>query len=863
MAAHAIDGLASPVLAPRVLDKLQQWFPRWHSYGLAKAFSAMGEWPDDPRIRPTLWRGLHDEYLGSAQAAAQSIASGFRARPISPSSLCRLVAAPPTIGAAAAAMEALCGAGRNIPSCRKFSTTLACRPTGLIAVTAIRGRIALGVQTPEDFELLTRLAEPDDYSVGEFVDQAMIDGWAGNERLRTYALNETPGERGRRVRHLRPDFGLLINGFPGDHEVAKLVAADLTNQHPHCLFEKEDLRALAEHFKNDSTIVPALEAWVIKYRSDDGYTLSHAARVAPTPTLKAALLRCVENDRLSFWAAPALVDLWGAADAEVRKALLAAAEWPVEKRQHVAHTLPHVVTDKAECRRLLLEIFAGDDRIRVDFALQGISHLGIDATDREATDHVLARGYDAERFAVENEAAEVIDIFRDDPRVVELAKRQLQREGGVIGAVASVFAGDAEMRRLVLHAATPLEFGMRISILEFLHARAGPEGPHRDFISAARRETAEETIVGASIKLGQLNHGNDQISADYLAETRRELEAIGPRMDARRQGAMGALVAVKRLDLLPAPDRHSGMHGIGVRKLREMLKFVATEWAGIVESLGGEDAALAALGVSRDDFFDTFGNDLSASESIGALALRLVENSPDHVPATAIRFTERTRPGSGFLRDVCLRGLNYNGRTNWDTYSTALTAGEVLGRNFSGEQALEDQLLATINANMRNPGAIMALCEGWPRSDRFLAMRSRFRTGRNGVPVSMRLATIFSTPERFVDVLGWAAENLQGDLWESPAHWIPAVVRRLKTDDEAYGQMRTILFDEPSPSMKASFPRILAQARTLDADLRDWCRAECAKEEGVFVAEVGTDLIAGQRRLVRQSLFDLLIGRAA
>ena len=138
-----------------------------------------------------------------------------------------------------------------------------------------------------------------------------------------------------------------------------------------------------EHFKSDSTIVPALEAWVIKYHSDDGYTLSHAARVAPTPTLKAALLRCVASDRLSFWAAPALLDLWGAADAEVRKALLAAAEWPVEKRQHVAHTLPHVVTDKAECRRLLLEIFAGDDRIRVDFALQGIRHLGIDATDRE------------------------------------------------------------------------------------------------------------------------------------------------------------------------------------------------------------------------------------------------------------------------------------------------------------------------------------------------------------------------------------------------------------------------------------------------------------------------------------------------
>ena len=332
-------------------------------------------------------------------------------------------------------------------------------------------------------------------------------------------------------------------------------------------------------------------------------------------------------------------------------------------------------------------------------------------------------------------------------------------------------------------------------------------------------------------------------------------------MDARRQGAMGALIAVKRLDILPAPDRLSGIHGIGIHKHREMLRFVAAEWAGIVESLGGEDPALAALGVSRDDFFDTFGNDLSASEAIGAFALRLIENAPDRVPAAAIRFAERARPGSGFLRDLCLRGLNYNGRTNWDTYSTALTAGEALGRNFSGEQALENQLLAIVDANRSDPDAIIALCEGWSRSDRFLGMRSRFRTNEHGVPVSLRLATVFSPPERFVDALGWAAENLQGDLWESPTHWIPAVVRRLKTDDEAYGRMRGILFDGSSPGVKASFPRILAQARTLDADLRNWCGGECAKEEGVFVAEVGMDLIAGQCRLVRRSLFDLLSGR--
>ena len=51
----------------------------------------------------------------------------------------------------------------------------------------------------------------------------------------------------------------------------------------------------------------------------------------------------------------------------------------------------------------------------------------------------------------------------------------------------------------------------------------------------------------------------------------------------------------------------------------------------------------------------------------------------------------------------------------------------------------------------------------------------------------------------------------------------------------------------------------MARARTLESDLRDWCRARSS--ESLSVGEVGMDLIAGQPRLVSQSLFDLLSGR--
>ena len=420
--------------------------------------------------------------------------------------------------------------------------------------------IALGKQSDDDFSRLTEIAERDDYTLNGVLGEALVAGWAGEEKLRQFALRETEDKRQRRVRRPRPDFGLLINGFPGDRQVAELIVGDFANQYPHCLFDRDDLRDLAKHFKDDPIVVPALESWVIKHRSDDAFTLSHAARVAATPTLKAALLKCVEGNHIAFWAASALVDLWGAADEEVRATLNKAAEQPIDKRQNIAHVLPLVMGDKSRCRQLLLEIVAASDkdRIRADFALEGLRVLGIDASDRKATDCVLARGYDKDRFVVQNEVREVISAFYGDERVVELAKRELERESGAIGAVAEVFAGDSTMRKLVLDAVAPLDLNMRSAIVESLSMRAVSDAESRARISAARHEESGEIVIEASIKFAQVNKDMGQIGREYISETVNELDAIGPRMDARRQAAMAELIVIRRLDLLPKPDRFSG-----------------------------------------------------------------------------------------------------------------------------------------------------------------------------------------------------------------------------------------------------------------------------------------------------------------
>jgi hypothetical protein len=439
-----------------------------------------------------------------------------------------------------------------------------------------------------------------------------------------------------------------------------LVARDFAKEHPNCLFDREDLQQLAKSFKNDPIVVPALESWVIKRRPDDAYILSHAARVGTTPVLKAALLRCIDDKHLAFWAASALVDLWGAADEVVHATLNKAAEQTVERRQDIAHVLPLVMADKGRCRQLLLEIVSAPEknRIRADFALQGLRVLGLNASDRDAVDCVLARGYDGERFVVENEVREVISTFYEDERVVELAKRELKREAGAIGTVASVFAGDAAMRKLVLEVAAPLDANMRSAIVESLSKnRAVSDAESRARISAARREEAGDIVIEASISLARANRDAGELGQGYLDETVGELDAVGPRMDARRQAAMAALIVIKRMDLFPKPDQFSGIRGIGLHKHREMLRLVATEWATVVEGLGGDDAALEVLGVERRSFFEVFGNDINSSKAMTDFAQRLIEESTNGVPAAAIRFVEQNRPNSGLLREICLRGL--------------------------------------------------------------------------------------------------------------------------------------------------------------------------------------------------------------
>lgn len=733
----------------------------------------------------------------------------------------------------------------------------------LIGLAATRGRIHRKVHGDDDFAYVTEIGGRDDYQFNGLVAQALLSGWSGDDRLKAYAIGRSD-DYGRRRRRNRPDYWLLINGFPSDAEVAALVAQELSQQYPHCVHEPAELTALARNFKGDATVVSAMEAWASKQDRDDVYAFAGVAHVAPTPLLKSLLLKSLEKpEALSFWAASALVDLWGAHDPEVVAALSKASAFPVGERQNLAHVLPLVMDDKEECRELLLEIVDAGDNVRADFALQGLGQLGIDASDVAAADRVFARGYDGERFVLENEVSAVLKHFSGDPRAVALAERQLRRDGGPVGTVAEVFASDADMRRKVLAAVAPLDVDMRSSALRQLSRRGVQDRTCQSLITAARFEEDRQIAVEASMVLARINKQLDRANDEYLDEICRELNAVGPRLDARRQAAFAISVIIGRLDLLHHANPSFGVGRLGRLIHNDVLRLVATEWPALAAHFGSDDEALAAFKINPRDIFDIFTSYVEGAPEFRTLALRIVEESfQSGAPAAALRFVERVRPATGYLRELCIKSLGYGGLTNWGSYSAALTAGEILGRNFAGDQQTETELLARIGASPQSPGLIAAICEGWPNTSPFEALRSQLgESPQLPIPLAYKIASIASSADTLTDKLAWAATELVGDLWEANPYWVPNVIRRIQSDDETYAAMQRSLVEQPSPGVKASFPRLLGRARGVSDELRAWCVSECERAKTDLVGEVGLDLVAGHARLVTLSLYDLLAGR--
>ena len=155
---------------------------------------------------------------------------------------------------------------------------------------------------------------------------------------------------------------------------------------------------------------------------------------------------------------------------------------------------------------------------------------------------------------------------------------------------------------------------------------------------------------------------------------------------------------------------------------------------------------------------------------------------------------------------------------------------------------------------------IVALCEGWVKSEEFKQMCDLLSESQQGLTYSTYFqlgSRAIPTDEFLRSLLDFIKRVDRSELLRSQMIARP-LIRRLRKDDELLELLVARLQSTPSLTEKASFPRLIALARGATL-VRQWCAEELERQtNGSVFPEIGVDLIEGRLRPVAHSLLEVL-----
>jgi hypothetical protein len=736
-----------------------------------------------------------------------------------------------------------------------------------LRLAAIVARVRLGVQTAEDRDELLRLGSWGwslDYNWREEVPESLLRGWPRDEAVKRVSLDST-GHGGPDDRIIELEFAqrILLEGYPGDADVAAFCVRELGSEHPFVMVSYGAWSLLARGFRDVPSVVDAVDAHFAGRRYVEPQ-LALAALVGRTDAMKRRLLEDLNISGVPHWAARSLLEGWGMGDADVASGLHEIASGPADLASRIALYLPEIIPDRARCRDRLLAILEDASCTRADFVLDGLDTLGTRG-DVGAMDTIMALLPERPRWRtdpIHDVIGRIIQFYAWDPRAREIAGQELARRDGCHNSVVRAFGDDPEIRREIIRYANPLPSGLRARIARGLRPGAGSDEFLVTTLSRYDHEPDGMVKTEASIAFHRAIRALDRDTAGALDALREAIVATGPDHEVRRQAAFAGLVELERVGEFESARDWRGVRpdlplSSFARPNLPLMRVILQNWE--------RTRPIFAPALERDEgaFWEMLC--ILADEYPGPRddAVRFFEGQAEAAPGlNELRFLARARPGSSLLLSKCMKALGIGEGTRLVKDREAIAAAEIVGAQFSRDEEVRDRIVADCTGRWFPTTAIMALCEGWPESpvlDRaydpsILEDRHTLLTFAG----ALRLAGLKAARVDFERVINRLLANPRGA--RNTDVIVPPIVRRLRSDDELFTRLTERLFADPSPSEQASFPRLLALSRGLSPELRGWALGQIDRQVGGRgPVEIGLDLAAGTHRAVWHSLMDMLV----
>jgi hypothetical protein len=754
----ALDGLNSDWLRPLVIRKLDEWYPDRLGFG-ASTYREISEWDATTDSADVLMAGLFNEEDYNQREAAQALAKRFGGDEGVLSRLLDIVTAPHDSTVIAYAFEAIV---RGWPSSKAVEKLIAegfeDRPTELQLIY-IFARVLRGEHDEVLLERLLRIAKEDRFTSTALIAEILLKGWPHSEELKKRCLKNF-GRHQYFPEQIPSDIAakVLIRGYPQDDDVAAAIAEGFAEKYPDHSF-RNDWQGVISGFQGHPLIAGAVESW-LERETDTLLDGEQAALLARTEKAKNWLITHLHDDSGMgpYWTAWALLEGWGITDPAVSTALARLLESDAKTLSLVGEYVPDIAGDPRHARSLLLTVLRSPvEDIRIDFVVRGLRKVGVTHADKEVMDIIFQRELPDVPLYRDVSIRAIVEAFPEDARTREMAIAALESEDYLIASVAKAYKNDAEMRERVRARMGALPSAERLMIVERLAARAVVDGYAKNAL--AKWHLDEEAVVRTLAAIKYFADVPPKLRDETKNVVVRELFAIGPRLDMRRQAAFAAAISadlLKEIVTSTSNQKEIGAHAFWHRENPPLLECIAKKWDMLKEAFQG-DSIWARLGWGSTEApkFEALAPYINERDGL----FRDLENFAElqektwGVHSEIILALARITPGSDLLRRLCLKLVLISddrhivGASPWDVAAAQVAAGQVLASQFTHSTDVYAVLeQATQRSEYRvTSGLAIALADGWPASSAFDAMYAAAQSNNAPhllLPASLRLACL-------------------------------------------------------------------------------------------------------------------------
>jgi len=833
-------------------------------------------WERADDLRKTLLVAINDENAGCRIAAAHSLAKVFPGDLQLASDLSTHARRAVRPELREAALMALSEGWPNLDGLPQILERALAEKHPGIRLSAVLGRIALGLHTNRDLDVLWALSNWRsglEFERRDEIVPAILKGWPQSPDVRRTCLEVIRNHLDRRGEGMEMEQAatILISMFPGDDEVAKILAQEIQEaaghafgMHSHGVWE-----LLAKYFRRHPLLVDPISVHLKRFRERyqaiyPDYQQATAISIAGAPELKGDLLaRFKKNDGYhirNYWIASALIEAWPD-DEEVKTFLRKQLDGPSEIAGEVAPFIDRLALDPAEQRQRLLSIIKNPSTPRVWIALSTL--LRISKPDEE----ILQAGFgclEKPRHVHDDQSVKrlLVEAFPADDRVEPFAWELWNDIDTFPGFLSKIYGSHPAFRPILLAAMCPMDAVVRNEIVAALEAPYIPSVCAFPILKRFLHEQDEPSIrTRAVVSLANHALNNEELQKWLIDTLASEAIALGMIYEERRTSAVAGLLRLERLDVIRDSTELKKLYISRPQNNLPYFREILRNWDRVKQFFGeklferfyGDPPAFWEIVAPLTSEFSKVRDDLisylrsAAGKAVG----------PNTLDAIAETF-----PRSDILRETCFETFQSSDFTPDATF----VAARLMGQHFVGEPDTLERLRAIERIKYDHDPfklatqwrKLLAFCYGWTEALEVKEWIKKPRQEWQGMPwhIALHLHRLSGEQERLLkEIVAILRQN--ENRTEVHDEEIGYALKLWAADERNRAKLLPML-DSPNPSLALTAIGLLLTSAPIAGDLRQSLENLFEKE---LLAEdhpprAGLDLSVGSLRILAEAIFD-------